>query len=209
MDAPRKRTRGRPLKPPEPVAEQRYKADRKAGPKSQIEDSALREKILFIIRGGQYPFRAAEACGIPRRTWQDWERWGRQGREPYCTFMHQCFDAEALAESVMVARVSKASEDPKLWTAAAWSLERKYPDRWGMTVKVQQQVQQGLAQMLDVLQEKLPAEEYQHVLEALGITNDEIIGELSDSSQLAPPRGDEPTAHAEVVSEGERDSSGD
>ena len=39
--------------------------------------------------------------------------------------------AQAQSEAMLVGLVGKAAE--KNWTAAAWRLERKFPDKWGRT----------------------------------------------------------------------------
>ena len=49
----------------------------------------------------------------------------------YGEFLQLVRLAEAAGEAANVKVIREASHDSKQWTAAAWLLERKYPDRWG------------------------------------------------------------------------------
>lgn len=45
--------------------------------------------------------------------------------------------AEAERKAVLLNRIQKASEDKKTWQAAAWLLERQYPDEFAQRQRVQ------------------------------------------------------------------------
>lgn len=61
------------------------------------------------------------------------------GKQPDIETLFRFFDdiekAEAEAKLKRLARIEKAAEDPKYWTADAWWLERKYPDEFGRREK--------------------------------------------------------------------------
>jgi len=92
----------------------------------------LRERICGVIRTGAYVAQAAEAAGIGRSTFDDWMRRGKSDAEkdaPYRELRIAVEHAKAEAEARTVALLAKASS--KSWQAAAWLLERQYPERWG------------------------------------------------------------------------------
>jgi hypothetical protein len=127
----------------------------------------LRERIMGLIKLGNFPLTAARACGVSEALWYKWLAAGREGKQPFQELVEAIKAAEGEAEAVAVGRINAAAKDPRHWTAAAWFLERKHPERFSQTVKVQQQVQQELDAALAKLREKLPAEEYERVLSAL------------------------------------------
>ena len=112
----------------------------------------IQAKIINAIKAGNYMETAAAYAGISKSTFYDWLRRGRREKERleknerhrprksevgYLEFSDAV--EKALAESEMrdVLVISKAAE--LQWQAAAWRLERKFPDRWGR--KLQQQIE--------------------------------------------------------------------
>lgn len=91
----------------------------------------VREKILTAVRAGNYLEVAARYAGIAESTFWDWVRKGRDGHPTYTPFVKELDEAQAQSEVLDLARIGKAAEDPERWTAAAWRLERRYPDRYG------------------------------------------------------------------------------
>lgn len=92
----------------------------------------VRERIVAVLRSGAYVQQAAEAAGIGRSTFDDWMRRGESEAEkdaPYRELREAVEQARAEAEARHVALIAKASA--RSWQAAAWLLERQYPDRWG------------------------------------------------------------------------------
>ncbi|MFS8631315.1 MAG: hypothetical protein LOD92_09215, partial [Bacillales bacterium] len=82
------------------------------------------------IRMGAYIETAAAYAGINKSTLYDWMRRGARAKSgKYKEFSNAI--EKALAESEMrdLAVIAKASQEN--WQAAAWRLERKFPDRWG------------------------------------------------------------------------------
>ena len=104
----------------------------------------ITEEIVKAIKLGNYLETAAAYVGISKSTLYDWLRRGKreiervekdsrrkvkQDEQIYVDFSYAV--QKALAESEMrdVLNISRASEIQ--WQAAAWRLERKFPDKWG------------------------------------------------------------------------------
>jgi hypothetical protein len=101
---------------------------------SEVKQAADDLDDVSVIAAGNFPTTAARACGVAESAFMNWMRLGREGKDPeYAEFVEQVKAAENQAEASAVGRINAAMQDPKLWTAAAWFLERKFPDRWGMT----------------------------------------------------------------------------
>ena len=103
------------------------------------------ERIALAIRGGNDNKVAAAHAGIGESTFYAWLDRGRKERArlaassrakprasetPFVEFLETIEKAQADAEARNVALNAKAAQDGT-WTAAAWWLERKYPERWG------------------------------------------------------------------------------
>jgi len=79
------------------------------------------EAILRTVRLGLHPDRAAMAHGVSPATLRQHKR-----RNP--EFVTALKEAEASAEQGFLGRILKHTD--KQWTAAAWMLERRWPERW-------------------------------------------------------------------------------
>lgn len=103
------------------MPEPRRKRPPSADPRYKLTDARI-EAILAALRGG-CTRRAAAAVGqISPTTLYEWMANDR-------TLVDSIERAEAEAEAMFTAAVSRAAQDPKTWTAAAWWLERrKYQD---------------------------------------------------------------------------------
>lgn len=92
----------------------------------------LHAEIVNLIRLGNFREAAAAAAGIGTTTFHRWMAKGREARSGiYREFWAAVNTAEAQAEATAIGRIRQAAQDPKHWTAAAWYLERKFPERWG------------------------------------------------------------------------------
>ena len=89
----------------------------------------VEEKIVSLVRAGNYPEVAAQAAGIDPRTYYRWMEKGENGTAPYGQFRHAVKEAQAAAESHAVTIIRKAAMDGS-WQAAAWFLERSKAERW-------------------------------------------------------------------------------
>jgi len=104
----------------------------------------IQDEIIKVIRSGNYIETACAYVGINKTTFYDWLRKGAREKDrvesnprarvkkdlkKYVDFSNEVEKALAHAEIRDVAIIGKAAE--KEWQAAAWRLERKFPDRWG------------------------------------------------------------------------------
>lgn len=103
------------------------------------------QEIFNLLAGGNTHDTAAALAGISEATFYNWLKRGREASEkgshrkadqPYIDFFQNVKKAEALAEAKRIEIIRKASEgngpfDNPDWKAAAWYLERRYPEKWG------------------------------------------------------------------------------
>lgn len=74
----------------------------------------------------------ADICrglGISETAWYNWLK--DPDTKPKLALVEGLKKAEAQYKEVLLDRIKGASEKPQHWTAAAWILERKYPDEFG------------------------------------------------------------------------------
>jgi transposase len=137
----------------------------------------VHDKIVDLIRAGNYASVAARASGIGERTFWRWMKDGEDSDKEFAEYEDYCDDwnelttverrdpvnqdlrefldsfefseklyrcwrfwldvkkAEGEAESTALSQIAKAARDGS-WQAAAWTLERKNPDRWGRRDRV-------------------------------------------------------------------------
>ena len=75
------------------------------------------------------------ALGISKQTWYNWLNKGEKAKSGiYRELWEEVQKAESRAETRYVTIIAQAAEEN--WQAAAWWLERKYPERWGRKDKV-------------------------------------------------------------------------
>lgn len=92
----------------------------------------LQDKICMYLRLGNYIETTCHLVGLPKSTFFNWMAEGRKAQRStnkYAKFMDSVFKAMAWSETTDLGRISKAAA--KDWKAAAWRLERKYPQKWG------------------------------------------------------------------------------
>jgi transposase len=89
------------------------------------------ERILGFLRQGNYIEVSAKGAGIHRDTFYGWMQRARTGKPEdakFADFAEQVDVALAEAEARDLQTILIASKES--WQAAAWRLERRYPDRW-------------------------------------------------------------------------------
>ena len=94
----------------------------------------LQDEIVKRIRAGNYIKVACQAVGISHTAYFDWIKKGEEGISPYSEFLYLVKRAESAAHVHFVAII--ASQAPTQWQAAAWWLERKFPDKWAKKEKI-------------------------------------------------------------------------
>lgn len=116
----------------------------------------VQQKIVEAIKMGNYIETAAAYAGISKNTLYDWMKRGarekeritgtnrkpKAGEAPFVQFSDAIEKAMADAEVRDVLIIANAAKEN--WQAAAWRLERKYPDRWGRKDKVHAEVKQDV-----------------------------------------------------------------
>jgi transposase len=125
------KAQGRPLK----VERKLIVPDGKGG---KIE-TTVGERIVQLLRAGNYKEIAARAAGVGTSTLYRWLETGEADHEhdrdtPLREFWDAVEKAQAEAEATDLALIAKAARSGQ-WQAAAWRLERKFPDRWGRREK--------------------------------------------------------------------------
>lgn len=111
-------------------------------------------KIIRAIRAGNYIETAAALAGINKSTLYAWLKRGaaemdrlqndpkakpKKSELPFLDFSNAVDIALAEAENRDVEAINAAVMDD--WRAAAWRLERKFPDRWGRKDRLQAEVE--------------------------------------------------------------------
>jgi transposase len=111
-------------------------AVKKPGPKTSLTPE-MQGRVIDAIRAGNYLDTAAAYAGIHRSTLHDWLKRGRSKNpeEPFASFVEAVEEAMGKAETRFVALIAEAAQTT--WTAAAWWLERRYPDRWGRRERIE------------------------------------------------------------------------
>jgi transposase len=105
-------------------------SSRRPGRPSKLSDDAIAQ-LEQLIRAGTTIDVAAAAIGVSRGTLYRWLKQGEKARAG--TAARELRDrverARAESESVLVARIGQAAAKGS-WQAAAWLLERRWPERW-------------------------------------------------------------------------------
>jgi transposase len=91
----------------------------------------LTEQITKLISEGNYVEVACSAVGIGKTTFYRWLEAGDSAQSGiFRDFWNAIKKAEAEAETKYTGVIKDAANTGN-WTAAAWWLERRYPERWG------------------------------------------------------------------------------
>lgn len=169
-------------------------------------------KIVTLIKGGVYKETAAATQGIGRATLFSWLRKGAKEGAPdhLRRFAEAVHEAEALDESRSVLELEKIANTatsfrsapcPRCKTvvkiavptkvqlaALMWKLERKFPTRYGNTLRIEDKTRERLQEMLEAILPRLSEGAKREVLLALA---DEQLGEAApDLPATLPPVGD-------------------
>lgn len=88
--------------------------------------SDLQDRVCLLIAAGNTNRISARAAGLGVRTFYDWMN---DDRAPYVGFQAAVASARGQSEAILVSRVARAASAGS-WRAAAWLLERRFPERW-------------------------------------------------------------------------------
>lgn len=89
------------------------------------------QTALRLCRCGLPDCQVAAALGVTPQTFSTWRNHPRTPNQAELSEAMKKADAER--EAALVARIMRASDDT--WQAAAWLLERKYPERYARPVR--------------------------------------------------------------------------
>lgn len=113
----------------------------------------LQKRICDLVRVGHAPYVAARLCGVHHSTHYDWMERGESGEEVYSEYSEAVKKAESESEELLLAEIRKhaagievyrtkevvkptgvevtsETKQQRSWQAAAWILERRFPERW-------------------------------------------------------------------------------
>lgn len=120
---------------------------------------------------------ACELAGVSEPTYYAWMSAGEEGVEPYAEFYRAVTRARARGEECMVDVVHLATLEKRDaegnptgmvdWKAAAWLLERRFPDRYGASVTIRKAEEKALGVLLERLREGLDPETWARCLAIL------------------------------------------
>lgn len=100
-------------------------------------DKALAERIVQLVRAGNYIETSAAAAGLSKDTLYRWLKEGaREDHGAKREFSDAVEKAQAEAEAANLALIGKAALGGT-WQAAAWRLERMHPERYAQKQKLE------------------------------------------------------------------------
>ncbi|MFH1184475.1 MAG: hypothetical protein V1755_05490 [Chloroflexota bacterium] len=119
----------------------------------------LQKRICDLIEAGMSKEAAAAHAGIASSTLFLWQAKGLDGDPVYQEFSEAIKAAEDKQKGNDELVISNAAS-VGIWTAAAWRLERKYPQQYGRTQRITADVNATAA----VVHGQMPAEDAAKVL---------------------------------------------
>lgn len=94
---------------------------------------AVQRKLVVLVTAGHTLNAAAVMCRLGPRTVREWFYAGKSGGSPLHRAFRQAIKrAQSMHERRLLGRIDTAARDPKHWTAAAWILERRYPEKYAL-----------------------------------------------------------------------------
>lgn len=106
----------------------------KRGRKSKLTPET-QEKLCQAIQLGATYELACQYAGVSYDAFNDWINAGIAEKDAgFVQFLQAIKEAEARGALGWLAKIEKAANDGN-WQAAAWKLERRYPQEYGRTVQ--------------------------------------------------------------------------
>ena len=93
--------------------------------------SKMVEQAIEMKSHGMCNADICRGLGVSESAWYNWLR--DPDTKLKVALVQGLKKSEVLYKEKLLERVMGASEKPQHWTAAAWLLERKYPDEFGRT----------------------------------------------------------------------------
>ena len=103
---------------------------------SAPQDAARVRKICDAIALGATPALACKYAGISNSMYNNW-------RNAYPDFVEQLREAEGRGMMGWLLKI-EAAANAGAWQAAAWKLERRYPETYGRQVQDQRRLQMNI-----------------------------------------------------------------
>lgn len=99
------------------------------GRPTKLTDPLFRAFIELFLKGS-FRSTACQELGVPYNTFRRWMSLGRKHKDGiYGQFRAGVMAAESRSQNNLLGRITAASSED--WKAAAWILERKFPDLYG------------------------------------------------------------------------------
>jgi hypothetical protein len=132
----------------------------------------IRHPLMESIEKGNFPAIAAQAQGVPIRTWSQWRTWADEGQETFVELFEQVSCALAKCEEKLVDKLINpplgANGADQGWIRATqFLLERTRRERWGEKVEVKVRVEDSMREMLDELEARMSPESFQELVIAM------------------------------------------
>jgi transposase len=123
-------------------------ADAELRSHSLLTDERI-DRICDLIATTGCTLKAAAArVGISRWTLYDWLKKGKaQSEGPYRQLLDRLEEAKSQSELTLLEQISQAA--PRDWKAAAWILERRFPDHYSQRVLVARELERMSDEELD------------------------------------------------------------
>jgi hypothetical protein len=105
---------------------------------------------------------ACELAGIDYSTFRRWMQKGAESHpasSPKREFSDFCEDVTRAIAKSEAALLGKIQSSPD-WRAQGWILERRFPERWANSHRVQILLQREMEAILDQLERTMPKQEY-------------------------------------------------
>lgn len=95
---------------------------------------SVQKRICEAIEQGATYTLAAQYAGISYDSFNDWMKQGGEAEDgEFCQFFHAVKAAEGKAAVKWLRKIETAANKGN-WAAAAWKLERRYPQEYGRQV---------------------------------------------------------------------------
>jgi hypothetical protein len=132
----------------------------------------ITQAVVRAIRRGHYQEVAFELAGIPRSTAYDWLARGeaaiaagdeRPSEQVFIQFSDSVKKATAQSEDERLKRITEEAQ----WQSHAWYLERKFPERWALSRRIDEAAEKRAAKVIDNLLELVSDDAKREILGVL------------------------------------------